>query len=125
MKKNWIKTLAVGAVIMAGVTTANAHSLSRGFNIRPFSAPLTSTYNKTDSTSTVGVSLSQAGVEERRDIINFVIAANGGTFYNYNIAEGASSLINYSISPGSTVSFTYRDAQYNLGAHTVNGTLYW
>ena len=125
MKKNWIKTLAVGAVIMAGVTTANAHSLYRGFNIRPFGAPLTSTYTKTDNTSTAGIILSQAGVEETRDTINFKIAANGGTFYNQNITEGEDGRITYKIPSGATVEVTYKDTQYNLGAHSVYGTLYW
>lgn len=98
--------------------------MSRTFNILPFQSSQSSTYNKTDSATKIGVSLNQAGAGEVRDTINFVFTSNGVTKYNVNVTEGTSKTSTYS-NPGSTVTVTYKDSKYNFGGHSVYGTLYW
>lgn len=124
-KKNWIKVFACGAVVMGGLTAANAHSIYRTFKIKPFAASTSVSYTKSDSSTKIGVSLTQAGVEEVRDTINFVITQNGYTVYSQNVTEGeAKTNDNYQIRGSNTV-LTYKDTDYNLGSHSVKGTLYW
>lgn len=124
MKKNVGKTILVASILLGSAITANAHSLYRTFNIKAFSSPTTVTYNKTDGSTSIGVALSQAGVEEKRDVISFTFSKNGSTIFSTNVVEGDSDIRTYS-NNGSAVSVTFKDKDYNLGSHTVKGTLYW
>lgn len=121
-KKNWIKVFACGAVIMGGLTAANAHSTYRTFNIQPFKKGTTSSYTKTDSSIDTGINLDQAKPGEVRDTINFTVTRNGTTQYSVDVVEGNKYDDKYSTTSGSDIKVTYRDTKYNLGAHKVVGT---
>lgn len=113
-------TIAFGAL----VSTVGAHSLYCTFNIKPFAAPTTSTYSKTDGNIRVGINLNTPPSGQITDTINYSFATNGSTFYTVNVLERRSAYTNcYNFS--STVDVTFKDSKYNVGIHQVHGTLSW